>query len=160
MIPYEIDQRILSMTDPETGEILDDSAFDALMMERNAICENMALWYKDLVAESEVFKKEIATLMERKQKAEQKAARIKDYLERALNGEKMSTARVKIGYRNVASLSVMDEAAAATWLEESGHIDLVTRQTHLDKRGITSLIKCGSAIPGVELVEKTTMQVR
>ena len=32
---YEIDQRLYDLVDPETGEILDESAFTSLQMDRD-----------------------------------------------------------------------------------------------------------------------------
>lgn len=52
MTLYEIDQAIQGLVDPETGELMDYEAFAALQMDRDAKIENMALWYKDLMADA------------------------------------------------------------------------------------------------------------
>ena len=49
---YEIDQAILALVDPETGEILDYEAFSELKMKREEKIEGMALWHKNLTAEA------------------------------------------------------------------------------------------------------------
>ena len=56
---YQIDQEILNLVDPETGEIMDWEAFDALQMAREAKIENVACWYKNLVAEAAAIRQEV-----------------------------------------------------------------------------------------------------
>ena len=66
MTLYEIDQAIQGLVDPETGELMDYEAFAALQMDRDAKIENMALWYKDLMADAKAIKEEADTLNERR----------------------------------------------------------------------------------------------
>lgn len=160
MTLYEVDQRILAMTDPETGEIMDDAAFDALMMDRRDLIENMTLWYKDLRADVKEIKDEIDQLSARKQAMERKMDRIYQYLKRTLDGEKFSTARCAISYRSSTALDVSDIQTAAEWLENNGCRDMVTYEAKLDKRSIASLLKDGKSIPGVELENRVSMQLR
>ena len=49
---YEIDAAITACIDPETGEVLDEEALNALHMERSAKVESVALWIKNLNAEA------------------------------------------------------------------------------------------------------------
>ena len=80
MTLYEIDQAIQGLVDPETGELMDYEAFAALQMDRDAKIENMALWYKDLMADAKAIKEEADTLNERRKALENKAERLKSYL--------------------------------------------------------------------------------
>ena len=77
MTLYEIDQAIQGLVDPETGELMDYEAFAALQMDRDAKIENMALWYKDLMADAKAIKEEADTLNERRKALENKAERLK-----------------------------------------------------------------------------------
>ena len=81
MTIYEIDARMAGLIDPETGELLDYEAFASLQMEREAKIENMALWYKDLTAEAKAIREEEKALAERRKSAENKAERLKGYLD-------------------------------------------------------------------------------
>ena len=55
---YEIDNAMMSLIDEETGEIKDFTAFEELQMQREEKIENVALWYKNLVAESKAIREE------------------------------------------------------------------------------------------------------
>lgn len=160
MTLYEIDQRILDLVDPETGDITDVGALDALLMERKEKLENIALWHKNLLSDAKQLKDEIDKLTKRRQQAERTAARLLTYLEQALDGEKLSTARVDIGYRKSTALEVNDLSAAAKWLEKAGYVNMVFYDPHIDKRAVAALVKDGTQVPGVELSERRTMQVR
>ena len=52
---YEIDAAITALVDPETGEISDFDAFDQLSMARDQKIENIALYYKNLVADAAAY---------------------------------------------------------------------------------------------------------
>ena len=161
MTLYEIDQRILDLVDPDTGELLDEEAFLALEMERSAKLENVALWIKDLTVEARAIKEEADILTDRRRGLERKIERLKGYLAEALGGEKFETARCVVSSRRAAALEVTDIAAAARWLEREGHKDMVSYGAPtVDKRSVKELVKAGAEVPGVELVERTSLTVR
>ena len=45
---YEIDRAIMNCCNQETGEMIDQEALDALMMQRTEKLESVALWIKNL----------------------------------------------------------------------------------------------------------------
>lgn len=155
---YEIDQAMQSLVDPETGEIGDFEAFDALVMERGKKIENAALFYKNISAEAAAIKAEEAALKERREKAENNANRLKEYLSYALGGEKYSTPKVFISWRPSQIVSVEDEAAFAKSAENSAY--LVPQPPKIDKTAIKSALKSGSIIPGAALVSKNNIQIK
>ena len=63
---YEINAALEALVDPETGELMDYDAFEALQMARDDKIEGMALWYKDMVAEAKAIKEEADTLTARR----------------------------------------------------------------------------------------------
>lgn len=161
MTIWEIDNRLLDLVDTETGELLDYDAFMALQMEREAKIEGMALWYKELTAQAKAIREEIASLTERRRAAENKAARLVEYIGQTLNGEKFSTSRCAVSYRKSTALEVSDAQYAVAWLNRNGHKDLFTwGEPNLDKRAISKLCKDGEKIPGVELVERISTQIK
>lgn len=161
MTLYEIDQKMQSLVNPETGELMDYEAFAALQMDRENKIENMALWVKDLTAEAKAIKEEEESLRDRRRGMEHKAERLKTYLSIALGGEKFQTARCAVSYRKSTALEVDDASAAADWLDCNGHPECVTYSAPtLDKRSVAELVKQGMEIPGVELVERQNMTVR
>lgn len=161
MTLYEIDQALLSLVDPETGELLDYESFAALQMEREKKLEGTALWIKDLEAEAKAIKEEADQLTKRRNVLERRASRLRVYLSDALCGETFETPRCSIRYRQSSALDVIDAAKAADWLEQAGHVDLVSYGApSLDKKGVKDLIKAGIVVPGVEIVERESMVVK
>lgn len=158
---YEIDQAIQDLVDPESGELKDYEAFEKLQIARDKKLENMALFIKNLTAEAKAIKEEEKSLKERRVAAENKAERMKEYLRRALDGEKFKTARCSVIYRKSTALEVDNAVAAAEWLDNHGHVDLVVySDPTVDKRAVGDLIRQGVEIPGATLVERTSMTVR
>ena len=68
MTLYEINNAILECVDMETGEIIDSDKLSELQMAFDEKIENVALWIKDLKAESEAIKKRL-TLSPREEKS-------------------------------------------------------------------------------------------
>ena len=121
---YEIENAILECIDEETGEVIDTDKLDALLMERDAKVENVALWIKDLKAEAEAIKTEKQKLAERQKVAENKAESLKKWLVYALGGQKFSTAKCAVSFRNTESVEVTDEGLEN--LMSSGNDELLT----------------------------------
>ena len=53
---YEIDRAIMNCCNQETGEMIDQEALDALMMQRTEKLEAVALWIKNLQSDAIAFK--------------------------------------------------------------------------------------------------------
>ena len=161
MTIYEIDNRIAELVDPETGELLDYEAFASLQMERDAKIENMALWYKDLTAEAKAIREEEKALAERRKSAENKAERLKGYLDEALAGESYKSAKVAVSYRRSKAVELADESAVINELESSGRGDCIYYTApRVNKVALARLLKDGGAVPGAELVERSNIQIR
>lgn len=151
---YDIDNRILDLTDKETGEILDEQAFEALQMERNEKIENIALWVKNLTSEAEALKAEEKAFYERRKSAENKAESLKRYLDSALNGQKFSTTKVAISYRKSTSVDVLDIEK----LPEAYRKTVTT--VSADKTAISAALKAGELVDGATLVEKNNLSIK
>lgn len=161
MTIYEIDNRIAELIDPETGELLDYEAFASLQMERDTKIENMALWYKDLTAEAKAIREEEKALAERRKSAENKAERLKGYLDEALAGESYKSAKVAVSYRRSKAVEISDESAVISELESSERDDCIYYTApRVNKVALARLLKDGGAVPGAELVERNNIQVR
>ena len=151
---YDIDSRILNLTDKETGEILDEQAFEALQMERNEKLENIALWVKNLLSEAEALKAEEKAFAERRKAAENKAESLKRYLDSALNGQKFNTTKVAISYRRSTSVDVLDVEK----LPEAYRKTVTT--VSADKTAISAALKAGELVDGATLVEKNNLSIK
>lgn len=105
---YEINAAILDCVDLETGEIIDLDQLHALQLERDQKIENVALWYKNLISDAAQYAAEEAAFKKKKQAAEAKAERLKEYLRDALQGDKHKSTRVNIYYTTKPRVVVDD----------------------------------------------------
>lgn len=159
MTIWEIDRALEGLVDAETGELLDYESFSHLQMERDTKIENMALWWKNLTSDVAEMKAAEKDISERRKAKERKAARLKEYIEQSLAGEKFETARCAISYRRSKALET--DSSVPKWLYDNGYRDLVVEQApKIDARGVTDLIKGGVAVPGAELVERLNMTIK
>lgn len=163
MTIYEIDARMAGLIDPETGELLDYEAFASLQMERDTKIENMALWYKDLTAEAKAIREEEKALAERRKSAENKAERLKGYLDEALAGESYKSAKVSVSYRKSTALEIAEEdiPTVIEELETCGLENCIQYQApKISKTELTKALKAGAVVPGAELVEHNNIQIK
>ena len=157
---YEIDQRLLELVDPETGELLDEEAFASLQMERDAKIENLILWYKNTTAEAAAVKAEADALAKRAAALKARAERLKSRVDYLLQGEKFQTARCTASYRASTSVELLDESALAAWAVETNHEGcIVPRPPAVDKMAVKALLKSGEDVPGAQLVKKNNLVV-
>ena len=161
MTIFDIDQRILELVDPETGELLDFGAFEELQMEREHKIESMALWVKELAATASAIKAEVDALMERKRVAERRCESLKRYLAYILQGEKFSTPRCAVSFRKSASVQVDDSEKLVCWLEQNGYDDCVKYGTpEISKTEVGKLLKSGMPVPFAHLENKQSVGVK
>lgn len=149
---YEIDQAIMDCVDMETGEVIDIDAMKALQMEREKKVENVACWIKQLDAEAKAIREEEKTLAARRKVNENKIDRLKDYLTEALQGQKFETARVKISYRRSTAVDIPDpNKVPAAWFR---------CKYEVATSDIKEALKKGETVPGAQLVETISMQIK
>ena len=158
---YQIDQAIMALIDPETGEIMDWDAFDQLQMDRDAKIENVALWYKNLVAEAAAIRQEELNLAKRRQSVESMAETRKRYLENALSGQKFETARCSVTFRKTTKVALQDESAIIDWAMHNNRDDVLkyTAPT-VSRTELAKVLKDGIEIPGAELVTGLSLGVK
>ena len=162
MTLYEIDARLESLVDPETGELLDMEAFSALQMEREAKIENVALWYKNLQSDAAALDAEIKALTERRKSAQSKAERLKGYLEAALDGEKFETARCAVSFRATpAAVHLDDPEAFAAWCQDAGQYDYLRyKPPEVNKTAVKEALKAGVELPGAWLEQGRSCTIK
>lgn len=164
MTLYEIDQAILELQNPETGEIFEDclERLSQLSMEREKKLENIAVWVKNLKADSAALAAEIKALSERKKVVEKKQERLKGMLEAALDGQRFTTSRCDVSFKkNPPSISIEDESGLMEWASKYGMDDVfIFRKPEPSKEALKAKLEEGFEIPGVSLVQKTRMEVK
>ena len=158
---YHIDAAIMALVDPETGEIMNYEAFEALQMEREEKIENMALWHKNLVAEAAAIKAEEANLAARRKDIEARIEKLADNIKEALGGEKFSTPRVVCSFRTSQKVAFLDEAAFIRNMQESQHFEYLSyKPPTANRTAITQAIKAGQTVEGAELVKSISMTIK
>ena len=158
MTLYEIDRRIDDFLcyaeDMELSEDEIKDTLDSLMMDRTEKIDNIACYYKNLAAEAEAIKLEEVKLRDRRQAIDNKADRVKAYLDRALAGNRFESARVKVTYRKSEQVVVED-------LEKLGKQFLRIKQTVEPNKGlIKEVIKTGAEVEGARLEVKNNISVK
>ena len=151
---YQIKQELIDCTDTETGEIIDVARFEELQIEADEKIENVALWYKNLLADAASYKVEKEHFAQREKIAKNKAESLKKYLDDALGGKVFKTVKVDITYRKSTSVNITDD----TLLPESLVTEVVT--TSPDKKAIAELLKAGEKVPGAELSTNQNIQIK
>jgi outer membrane murein-binding lipoprotein Lpp len=158
MTIYEIDQALLSLIDPDTGEIGDYDMFCELQMEREAKVENMALWVKNLNAEADAIKAERDNLYEREKAARNKADRLKKYLAEILCGEKFTSPRVAVTFRKSEAVEIDEDFIE--WAREKAGYLLKYKDPEVNKTAIKEAIKNGTAIEFARIVQNNNIQIK
>lgn len=159
----EIDQAILGLFDPETGDLLDEDGieFELLQMEREDKIKNTALYFRQLVGETKVLADEIAGLQKKKKVTENKMRWLKYLLNEALQGQKFHHPLVDVSYRKSTYLDITNENAVIAFCQESGHLDcLKQKPIEISTSDITRLIKEGVDVPGAEIAERYNLGVK
>ena len=151
---YEISNAILECVDLETGEIIDQERLDSLMMERSEKIESVALWIKNLESDAVAYKAEKEAFAAREKQATNKAKRLKEWLARVCEGEKFTTPRCAVSFRNSETVEI-DEGAAIP--DEYMRTKTTTEP---DKVEIKAALKAGAEIAGCRLVTNVNTNIK
>lgn len=150
---YDIDTRLYSLLDEETGEITDVEAFEKIQLERDEKIENIALWVKNLKADAEALKAEKLAFAERQKTVEKKIDSLKRLLSDALSGQAFKTARVALSFRKSSEVQIDD-------IEEISDEYLRYKAPEPDKAAIKAAISEGKEVAGARLVSKVNLQIK
>lgn len=151
---YEIDEALAACFDPETGEILDETAFNELEEARDKKIEGVGLIVKSRAALVADLKEEKKRITERIAVLENQNKGTREFLARYLDGKKFETARVRYSYRKTASVQIDDATKIPkkyirTKIEEAP-----------DKVAIKDALKNGEDVPGCSLQETNSLTIK
>lgn len=154
---YEIKQSIQEAIDKcidmETGEIINPELLDSLNEKLNIKRENIALYIKNLVADSKAIDEEIKNLTARKRSINNKIDWLKQYLANDLQGSKFETAKVVVSFRKSKSIDIQPNANIPDEF-------LIIQEPKPDKAGLKKAIQSGEVIAGVSIVEKQNISIK
>ena len=150
---YEINEQIMACIDSETGEVIDPEKLNNLQIAKDEKLENLALWYKDLLAEANALKEEKEAFATREKAARNKAESIKNYLSYALNGANFKTTKCALSFRK-SEKTVIDDiySIPENFLKYS--------EPTADLTEIKKAIKNGEEIKGAHLEETHNIQIK
>ena len=154
---YEIEEAIMDVFDPETGEILDEDKLTKLEMERDKKIENIALYIKNLESDAEQIKAEKNALAAREKSAKNKAESLRTFLSRYLAGQKFSTPKVAISFRSSTAVEADVEVLQKS---DIGKEYLRYEEPKPDKTAIKKALQAGLRLPGCMLVLNQNMQIK
>lgn len=155
---YEIDQAIMELFDPETGECLDEEALESLQIERDKKIEGIACWIKDLEADAMKIRNEEKALADRRRSLENKAEHLTEFLGGVVGeGNRFSSSKCSVSWRKSESVRVdYDELVKDPFVDNY----LRYKEPEIDKSAIKAAIKNGTIVLGAELVTNNNIQLR
>ena len=150
---YDIDNAILALIDPDTGEITDFEAFEQLQLDREQKLENAALLIKNCEADIAAYKAEQAEFDKKIERTKRTLESVKRFLSQALNGERCKTSKVSCSWRNTPSVEIEDVTLIPAEF-------LRTKAPEPNKEAIKKALKAGFEVCGAKLVTKQSMSVK
>lgn len=147
-------ETMFANVDQETGEVLSEDVemLDQLNAAKEDKIDNIACYIKNLEAEAEAIKNEAKKLNQRAKVAQNKADRLKSYLEVNLNEEKFKSPRVAISFRKSKQVVVYNEDDLPKMYQRI--------KAEPDKVAIKEAILNGKKVKGADIVEKTNMVIK
>ena len=149
---FDYDKAIETCMD-EDGNVIDAELKAYLEEYRDEAIEGIAMGIKEAKAEAEAIKAEEKALAQRRKVRENKASGLTKYLSDYLAGRKFSTPKVAISYRKSEAVEIADLNAVPDEF-------LAPQPPKVDKVGLKKAIKGGAAIEGVQIVEKSNIQIK
>ena len=155
---YEINDAIMNCIDVKTGEVVDVESLNNLSMERDLKIENLACWYKNLMADAEALKAEKNAFAKREKVAKNRADSIKRYLAAVLDGEKFSSEKCALSFIRSESVEVLDIDAFMS--DDNAENYLKYAEPTVNKTELKKALKNGQTFRGVLLSNNNNIQIK
>lgn len=157
MTIFEIDEAIDNCLDAETGEF-DEARFNELQQQRDEKIEYLIKKYKNHEAMAEAIKLQKKIFEERQKREERNAESLKQFLIRALNGQRFKTAEVEVGFRKSKSVEFGDDFI--NWCQNNDRDDLLTyKDPTVSKTAVKKALEAGENVPAV-IVENLNISIK
>lgn len=143
--------------DEETGEVTGLDNLAAVELEAKQKIEATALYIREMGADTEALKAEIARLTARAKALETKTAKLKEYMSAPLAalGGKVKTPMITVSFRKSEAVEISGEVDALP----AEFVKIKTTKT-ADKTALKAAIQGGTVIDGVTLVERQNVLIR
>lgn len=156
-IDNAINEAVANAIDPETGEIIDGQAYDALnglLMAKDEKIRNILMLIKNLNADAETLKKEKEAFAARQKAAENHRDSLKRYVARFLDGRKFSCAEATASFRSSTSVEYTGD------VRDLPERFLRIRDPEVNKTELAAALKAGEEIPGAALIKKQNLIIK
>lgn len=147
--------------DPDTGELANPEVLDDLAAQEanfDEKIETIACYIKELRADAKAIKEEETVLKTRRQSTERKAEWLKEYLSNCMTQmgkDKFKTPRCALSFRASQSVRVIDLQLFADCAEF-----VRVKPPEPNKEAIKAALHAGRQVPGAELVETRSLQIK
>ena len=112
------------------------------------------MWIKNLKSDAADYKAEKEAFAEREKAAREKADKLSEWLKKALNGQKMTTVKVAVSFRNSESVEIPDATIVPKkWCRKE------IKYTP-DKVRIKAAIKAGEKVKGCSISENRNINIK
>ena len=149
-------QDLINQAVDESGEIVDESLLikhEDLQEHKNNLFLAMAANVLELEGQAEWLDKSIRRIKERKDTLERRAETFKRFISSNLR-EKLSNDTVEISFRKSSSVKILDDKIIPSeYIKSKVVFDLLKSKMAED-------LKAGKTIEGVELLEKSNIQIK
>lgn len=159
-INADIENLLNSVTDPETGEVVDPDALEGLLMEREQKLENVVLYAKDIHAEWVAVSHEIMALQQRADRLENTEKSLKVYLAGALRWEKFTTPKCEVSFRKSETVEVDEEFVAWAKANFAEHLINHKETDQPNKAEIKKYLKEGKPLEHCRIVAKQNISIK
>ena len=150
---FEINQEIIDCIDMETGEIIAPEKLENLQMDRRDKLRNIAFVALNAAADAKAYEEQEKKFAARKKAAKATVAWAKETLARELAGQKMKEAEFTVSYRKSESVEITNESAVPDEFR-------IPQPDKIDKVALKAALKSGASIDGVQIVEKSNIQIK
>lgn len=154
---YDINRQLMEFEpeiDPETGELTNALEWDELNMAYAEKVENIGCYVKDLNGDIAKFEAEEKQLAKRRQSLERKVDYLKRLLLNNMGGEKYSSPRCAISFRQTEAVEIEDMSLVPeTMLRAKMSVEP-------NKTAIKAALKAGEAVSGCKLTQNTSIQIK
>lgn len=150
---YQIEKELAALIDPETGEITDFEALDALSMERERKVDAIICLIKNRTAEAAACSAEAANFTARAKSAKAEAQRLTNYLGGFLDYTKTDSPHGSVSFRKTYAVEADESLVPVEFMVK--HEEYTP-----DKKAIMARLKAGEAIPGCSIRESHSIVIK
>ena len=152
---YEINAAIEECIDMETGEIIAPEKLETLQMDKREKLRNIAFVALNAAADAKAYEEQKKKFAVREKAAKATVAWAKATLAHELGGRAMKEAEFSISYRKSEAIEVADGA-----IEKLPDEFKVFAPPRANKEALKEAIKNGAVFEGVQVVEKSNIQIK